>query len=241
MLSVIIPCYNEETLVKKSFNEIFKALKDSKITQYEIIFFDDGSKDRSHSIVEKLQRQNKKIKIVRNKKNYGIGYNFFKGVSKSKGKYLIQIPADNSHPSKEISKIIKLYGKGYDIVTTYYLNNVQRSFFRNLFTVIYTPCLNFIYGTSFPYFNGITLYKNKLLKKLDLSNSSFSYQIEIFVFLYHRYNLKIKIIPTILKDRKKGSKAFRIKNSFLVLISILKIFLKSIYYRVSNFFYKSKN
>ena len=38
MLSVIIPCYNEETLVKKSFNEIFKALKDSKITQYEIIF-----------------------------------------------------------------------------------------------------------------------------------------------------------------------------------------------------------
>ena len=82
MLSVIIPCYNEETLVKKSFNEIFKALKDSKITQYEIIFFDDGSKDRSHSIVEKLQRQNKKIKIVRNKKNYGIGYNFFKGVSK---------------------------------------------------------------------------------------------------------------------------------------------------------------
>ena len=42
MLSVIIPCYNEETLVKKSFVEIFKALKDSKITQYEIIFFDDN-------------------------------------------------------------------------------------------------------------------------------------------------------------------------------------------------------
>ena len=158
MLSVIIPCYNEETLVKKSFVEIFKALKDSKITQYEIIFFDDGSIDSSLSIVENLQRQNKKIKIIRNKKIYGIGYNFFKGISKSKGKYLIQIPADNSHPSKEISKILKLYGKGYDIVTTYYSNNAQRSFFRNLFTLIYTPFLNFIYGTSFPYFNGITLF-----------------------------------------------------------------------------------
>ena len=42
MLSVVIPCFNEETLVKKSFTEIFKALKDSKIIQYEIIFFDDG-------------------------------------------------------------------------------------------------------------------------------------------------------------------------------------------------------
>ena len=38
MLSVVIPCFNEETLVKKSFTEIFKALKDSKIIQYEIIF-----------------------------------------------------------------------------------------------------------------------------------------------------------------------------------------------------------
>ena len=78
----------------------------------------------------------------------------------------------------------------------------------------------------FPYFNGITLYRSRLLKKLDFKNSSFSYQIEIFVFLYHRYNLKIKIIPTILKDRKKGSKAFRVKNSFIVIVSVIKFLLK---------------
>ena len=241
MLTVIIPCFNEETLVKKSFVQIFKALKYSKILKYEIIFIDDGSKDKSLSIVQKLQKQNKKIKILINKKNYGIGYNFFKGISKSKGKYLIQIPADNSHPFKEISKIIKLYKKDYDIVTTFYSNSAQRSFLRNLFTLIYTPFLNLIYGTDFPYFNGITLYRSRLLKKLNFSNTSFSYQIEIFVFLYHRYNLKLKIIPTILKDRKKGSKAFRMKNSFIVIFSILKILIKSIYYRILNFFNKGKH
>ena len=62
MLSVIIPCYNEETLVKKSFVQIFKALKYSKILKYEIIFIDDGSKDKSLSIVQKLQKQNQKLK-----------------------------------------------------------------------------------------------------------------------------------------------------------------------------------
>ncbi len=241
MLSVIIPCYNEETLVKKSFVSIFKALKYSKISSYEILFIDDGSVDKSLSIVKKLKKQNKNIKILRNKKNFGVGYNFFKGISKSKGKYLIQIPADNSHPFKEISKIISLKNQNYDIVTTFYSNNTERSFFRNLFTLIYTPFLNLIYGTAFPYFNGITLYRSRLLKKLDFKNSSFSYQIEIFVFLYHRYNLKIKIIPTILKDRKKGSKAFRVKNSFIVIVSVIKIFIKSIYYRMLNFFYKRKN
>ena len=74
---------------------------------------------------------------------------FLKVYLKSKGKYLIQIPADNSHPFKEISKIISLKNQNYDIVTTFYSNNTERSFFRNLFTLIYTPFLNLIYGTAF--------------------------------------------------------------------------------------------
>ena len=53
----------------------------------------------------------------------------------------------------------------YDLVTTYYSNSNERSFFRNLFTSVYTPFLNFLYGTDLPYFNGLTLYKTKHLKK----------------------------------------------------------------------------
>ena len=62
MLTVIIPCFNEETLVKKSFVQIFKALKYSKILKYEIIFIDDGSKDRVFDC-KKLQKQNKKLRF----------------------------------------------------------------------------------------------------------------------------------------------------------------------------------
>ena len=126
----------------------------------------------------------------------------------------------------------------YDLVTTYYSNHNERSFLRNLFTLTYTPLLNFLYGTSLPYFNGLTLYKLKHLKNLKFRNSSFSYQIEIFVYLFYKFNLKIKIVPTILHDRKKDSKAFKIKNSILVLISVFKIFFKSMIYRISNFFNK---
>ena len=73
-----------------------------------------------------------------------------------------------------------------------------------------------------------------------LKTQAFLIKLRFFVFLYHRYNLKIKIIPTILKDRKKGSKVFRVKNSFIVIVSVIKIFIKSIYYRMLNFFYKRK-
>ena len=236
MLSILVPCYNEELLVKSSFKEIIKSLKSNKIKKYEIILIDDGSVDKSLTIVEKLQEKNKNIKIIKNKKNYGMGYNFFTGIKKSKGKYLILLPADNSHPASEISKMLNYIGSDYDLVTTYYSNhNKSRSIFRNLFTLAYTPVLNFIFGTNFKYFNGLTLYKTKDLKSLKFKNSSFSYQIEIFVYLFHKRKLKTKVIPTILKDRKKGSKAFRVKNSVQVIFSIIRIFYQSIFYRISNF------
>ena len=115
-----------------------------------------------------------------------------------------------------------------------HLRNSQ--YLRNLFTLTYTPFLNFLYGTSLPYFNGLTLYKTKDLKKLNFKNSSFSYQIEIFVYLFYKYKPEFKIVPTILHDRKVGSKAFRLKNSILVVISIIKIFIYSLKYRILNLF-----
>jgi len=239
VLTILVPCFNEELLVKDSFKEIFKSLKLKKIKKYEIILIDDDSTDSSLSIVKKLKSKNKNIKIIKNKKNYGMGYNFFTGIKKSKGKYLILLPADNSHPASEICKMLNYINTEYDLVTTYYSNhNKSRSIFRNMFTLIYTPFLNIIFGTNFKYFNGLTLYKTRDLKNLKFKNSSFSYQIEIFVYLFHKSKLKTKVIPTILKDRKKGSKAFRLKNSIQVIFSIIRIFLQSICYRISNFLNK---
>ena len=233
MLSFIVPCLNEEELVEKSIKEIIKAIHLVNLKDYEIIIIDDYSTDTTWEIISNLKKKNKNIKLIRNHRNLGLGYNFKKGYEISKKDNIILIPSDNSHSAKEISKIISNIGKNFDVVTTYYSNTSQRSFLRNLFTKTYTPFLNFIFGTNFKYFNGITLYNKKNLKKIKLNNNSFSYQIEIFVFLFYQKKFRYKIIPTILNDRKKGSKAFKLKNSILVIFFILKIFLKSIFYRFS--------
>ena len=230
MLSFIVPCLNEEELVEKSIKEIIKAIHLVNLKDYEIIIIDDYSTDSTWEIISNLKKKNKNIKLIRNHRNLGLGYNFKKGYEISKKDNIILIPSDNSHSAKEISKIISNIGKNFDVVTTYYSNTSQRSFLRNLFTKTYTPFLNFIFGTNFKYFNGITLYNKKNLKKIKLNNNSFSYQIEIFVFLFYQKKFRYKIIPTILNDRKKGSKAFKLKNSILVIFFILKIFLKSIFY-----------
>lgn len=241
MLSILLPCYNEEKLLIKSYFEVIKSLKNLKIKKYEIIFIDDGSTDNSTNLIKKLKQKNKKVKLFINKKNMGLGYNFKKGLKISKGEYFIFIPSDNSHRSSQIIKILKYKDKGYDFITTYYTNRFEQNFFRHLFTSVYTPFLNFIYGTNFKYYNGLTLYKLNSLKNLKFENTSFSYQIELFVNLYHQGNLRFKIIPTLINDRISGSKAFRIANSIKVIFNISKIFIQSIKLRYLNFVNKRKN
>ena len=164
MLSILVPCYNEEPHVYQAFKEINKSLKRQKKINYEIIFINDGSKDKSLKLAKNLKKKNKKIIILNNKKNSGLGFNFFKGLKFSKGDSFILSPCDNSHSSSEISKILKYLRSDYDLITTYYLNRLKQNYFRHLFTSLYTPFLNFIYGTNFIYFNGLTLYRSNYLK-----------------------------------------------------------------------------
>ena len=120
MLSIIIPCFNEEKRIFNTFNEIKKAIKISKIKKYEIVFIDDKSVDRSLLIANKFSIMFKKFKIYKNKQNYGLGYVFFKGVNLSKGSHIIYVPSDNSHKAKELAKLFKYYFKNFDFISTYY-------------------------------------------------------------------------------------------------------------------------
>ena len=61
-LSLIIPCYNEEEVIELSINTMIESLKDIKET-YELIFVDDGSKDRTLEILKNLALNNKNIKV----------------------------------------------------------------------------------------------------------------------------------------------------------------------------------
>ena len=186
MLTILIPCFNEETLIEKTFTQVNKSLKILDIKNYEIIFIDDGSTDKSFEKINEIAKIDERVITIKNKRNYGLGYNIQKGIRISRGDYFIFIPGDNSHSSNEIIKILEFINSNYDLITTYYSNRSEQSFLRHIFTRLYTPFLNFLYGTNFYYFNGLTLYKTKDLKNLKFINNSFSFQIEIFVYLFYK-------------------------------------------------------
>ena len=226
-ISFIVPCYNEELKIKSTLNTILDTIAKNNFFKYQIIFIDDCSKDKSYEILLSLKKHNKNIIITKNSYNKGFGGSFLQGLNFAEMKYCMLLPGDNAHLEKDISLMIKKI-KNNDLVITYYTNSKDRIYSRYLFTRIYTPFLNLIYGTKIPYFNGINIYRTSILKKLDIKNTSFSFQIEIilnFLFLKKKYT----IVPTFLNEDKKKhsiSKAFSLKNIFLVSKEIIKLFIK---------------
>ena len=114
-LSLIIPCYNEEEVIELSINTMIESLKDIKET-YELIFVDDGSKDRTLEILKNLALNNKNIKVISLSRNFGQQPAIRAGLENATGDYIGFIDADLQDPPHLIPKMIEKIEEGYDVV-----------------------------------------------------------------------------------------------------------------------------
>lgn len=227
-ISFVVPCYNEMHSIKLTINEIIKSLTSLKIENYEIIIIDDASDDSTRNIILEEKQLNNNLKLIINKINLGLGGSVKKGFAEANFENIMYLPGDNCHPSEEIIKLLKLENK-YDLILSYYYNVNVRPFLRNLFTNIYTPFLNFIFNLKLPYYNGICIYKKSILENIEFKSNSFTWQIELLVQIFKKNNPNVVFVPTLLKERiNDSSKAFRLKNSILVIYSIIKLFFWNI-------------
>jgi len=114
-LSVIIPAYNEEKRLPKTLKEIDKYLKVQSY-DYEIIVVNDGSKDKTGEVVNRLKPEIKNLKLIDNKINQGKGAVVKQGMLEAKGDFRIFTDADNSTSLDQIEKMWPYFNEGYDVV-----------------------------------------------------------------------------------------------------------------------------
>jgi len=115
-LSIIVPVYNEEENLIELYERLTKAVKDF---DYEIIFVDDGSRDNSYKILKDIYNQDKRVKIVKLKRNFGQIPAILAGIKMAKKEVIITLDADLQNPPEEIHKFVKKIKEGYDIVFGY--------------------------------------------------------------------------------------------------------------------------
>ena len=117
-ISIITPCFNEETALYNCTKEI-KKLFDNELSDYdyEHIICDNNSNENTIKILREIAQNNKKIKIILNAKNYGSVRSTFNGIKNSSGDaVLLYYPVDMQDPPEMIPELVKKWNEGADFV-----------------------------------------------------------------------------------------------------------------------------
>ena len=117
-LSIVIPIYNEEAVLDTLFARLYPAL-DKLQRSYEVVFVDDGSRDRSVAMLrEQYQARPEVTRVVLLRANAGQHSAIIAGFEQARGEFVITLDADLQNPPEEISKLLEQLDKGHDYVGT---------------------------------------------------------------------------------------------------------------------------
>ncbi|WP_315112848.1 glycosyltransferase family 2 protein [Clostridium intestinale] len=132
LISIVVPMYYEEKVADECYKRLKKVMNDNNIN-YEFIFVNDGSKDRTFEILNKIAEEDNNTKIISFSRNFGHQIAVTAGVDKAKGDAVVVIDADLQDPPELIPKMIDLWNEGYKVVYAKRKKRKGESFFK-LFT-----------------------------------------------------------------------------------------------------------
>ena len=115
MYSVVIPVYNEEEVIKVSYERLSAVMKLTK-ESYELLFVNDGSHDNSIKILTQIARLDKKVRVINFSRNFGHQIAITAGMDTALGQAIVVIDSDLQDPPEVILEMIKKWKEGYDVV-----------------------------------------------------------------------------------------------------------------------------
>lgn len=139
LLSVIVPCYNEEENVRDFYDELCKNTDffHEKQIEFEILYVDDGSKDRTVFEVKKLCEEDGRVRLISFARNFGKEAAIYAGLQKCRGDLAVLMDADLQDPPSLLPEMYSYIEQGYDSVATRRVTRkgepVIRSFFARMF------------------------------------------------------------------------------------------------------------
>ncbi len=205
---VIIPTYNEADNVSAIIDEVLKQDKN-----LEVLIVDDNSPDGTSEIVEKKQKKNKKIHLLKRAGKMGLGSAYvagFKYALKQNFDYIFEIDADFSHDPAVIPDMLEEIRNNDLVIGSRYLGGINvvnwplRRLILSFFAAHY---VRFITGMPInDPTGGFKCFRRKVLETIDLDkilSDGYSFQIEMN-FRTWRRKFKIKEIPIVFTDRRSG-------------------------------------
>lgn len=150
LLSVIVPCYNEEENIRDFYEELLKnndffLQKDLEV---EILYIDDGSKDKTVEEIKKLREEDGRVHYVSFSRNFGKEAAIYAGLQKAKGDFLVMMDADLQDPPSLLPEMYGYIEQGYDSVATRRVSRKGEPPIRSFFARAFYKLINKISKTE---------------------------------------------------------------------------------------------
>ncbi len=223
-LSVILPAYNEEGNVERAVRSSAEAVA-SLVEDFEIVVVDDGSRDQTPSILDRLREEmGSRLAIVTHATNLGYGTALRAGFDAARGRLVFYTDADNQFDLNELVDFLP-HMEEYDAILGYRVGRKDGSF-RLLVSNGYNALASFAFGMSVRDLNcSFKLFRREALTSLHLEEDHFFIDTEIVVQLHragYRYIQKaVRHYP-----RTSGKSSVKLSDVPFTFAALLKLWVK---------------
>lgn len=140
-ISIVAPMFNEQGNISEFYNRITEVMSALPYS-YELIFIDDGSKDRTALLLNELVQKDSRVQAYLFSRNFGHQIALTCGLDHAKGDAVITMDGDLQHPPEIIPKLLQLWEEGYQIVQTVRESTADASLFKNFTSAVYYKIIN---------------------------------------------------------------------------------------------------
>jgi glycosyltransferase involved in cell wall biosynthesis len=209
-ISIVTPCYNEEDNIRDVYSQVKQIFDDLEQYDYEHLFIDNASKDKTVKILKELAKEDKRVKIIINCRNFGASRSIYYALLQTCGDSVVLLPADLQEPPELVPEFIQKWEEGYTVVKgvktssgedflMYFLRSIYYSLIRRISEIELTS-----------HFIGFGLYDKEVIETLREINDPYPYfrgLIEELGF----YSIKIEYEQ---QKRKKGKSSYNLFRYF---------------------------
>jgi glycosyltransferase involved in cell wall biosynthesis len=233
MLSIVIPIHNEEHSILPLYDRLTSVMVSLR-RQYEILFVDDSSTDRSFELLANLVQTDPRLKVIRLRRNFGQTAALSAGFHEAKGKVIIAMDGDLQHAPEDIPALLAKIDEGYDIASGWRKERIDNAITRK----IPSRAANWMmakasgmdlrdFGTTFK------AYRAEVLKDVHLYGELHRFIPALASF----YGARVAEVPIQNTPRLSGDSHYGLSRTFRVLFDILTIrFLLKYFTRPMHFF-----
>jgi glycosyltransferase involved in cell wall biosynthesis len=231
-MTFVIPALNEEDVIRRFVGEVVVVVESLQLN-CEIILIDDGSSDRTGIIMDEIAASDRRVRVIHNQTNVGLGESYKRGLAQAQGEYLMMLCGDGGFPASSLPPVLSQLGTA-DILVPYMLNLARiKTPARLVLSRTYTMLLNLLFGQDIRYYNGLPVHTVANLRSLEIKSSGFGFQAEILTKLI-RAGCSYRQIGVHGAEETKRSKALHLRNVVSVARTMMTLVLEILNHKPAN-------